>query len=82
MDWRIPGLAKAIPGHRVELLASAALFPLSALLTLYVRLRAFGKVSAPTSFIVIVASLCVASFWWVAQRKVERIREQLIVKAH
>ena len=29
-DWRLPGLARPIPGHRVELLTSAALLPLAA----------------------------------------------------
>ena len=80
MDWRIPGLAQPIPGRRVELLASAALLPLAALWALYVKLRAFGNVSAPTSLLILVASLWIASFWWVAQRRVDRIRELLVIK--
>ena len=75
MDWRIPGLVQPIPGHRVELLASAAVLPLAALFTLYVKLQSFGNVSAPTAFLLLVASLWIASFWWFAQRKVDRIRE-------
>ena len=75
MDWRLPGLVQPIPGHRVELLASAAVLPLAALFTLYVKLQSFGNVSAPTALLLLVASLWIASFWWFAQRKVDRIRE-------
>jgi len=79
-DWRIPGLARPIPGHRVELLVSTALLPLAALVALYFKLLAFGEVSKPTSLLLLVASLWIASFWWIAQRKVDRIREVLAVE--
>ena len=81
-DWRIPGLARSIPGHRVELLVSAALLPLAALVALYFKLRAFGDVNEPTTLLLLVASLWIAYFWWIVQRKVDRIRELLAVETH
>ena len=80
--WRVPGLARPIPGHRIELLASAGLLPLAALSALYVKLRSFGDVSAPASLLLLVASLWIASSWWIAQRKVDLIRELLAAKTH